>query len=133
METQPKSEEKTTILVIDDEQGVRDLFAKVLSRQDYNVLTAASGADGIQVAREQKVTLILLDIKMPGMDGLETLRRLKKVTPETAVIIITGYGTLQTSRKALKLGAVDYITKPFDLDFALSVIKDTLLKSSLEE
>ena len=133
METQPQSEGKTTILVIDDEQGVRDLFAKVLSRQDYNVLTAASGADGIQVAREQKVNLILLDIKMPGMDGLETLRRLKKVTPETAVIIITGFGTLQTSRKALKLGAVDYITKPFDLDFALSVIKDTLLKSSLEE
>ena len=133
METQPQSEGKTTILVIDDEQGVRDLFAKVLSRQDYNVLTAASGADGIQVAREQKVNLILLDIKMPGMDGLETLRRLKKVSPETAVIIITGFGTLQTSRKALKLGAVDYITKPFDLDFALSVIKDTLLKNSLEE
>lgn len=118
--------EKPRILVIDDEKDICDLFEKVLTEEGYTVLTALSGLRAIEIALENKPDLVLLDLRMPEMDGIEVLRRLKKIDKNIVIIMITAYGTMETARMAMKIGAYDYITKPFDLDYVKTVIKDGL-------
>ena len=117
---------KNTILVVDDEKDICDFFKDFLTEENYRTLTALNGKEGIEITRKEKPDLVLLDIKMPGMDGIAVLERIKKINPEIQVVMITGYGSLKTAREAMKLGAYDYITKPFDLKFIRQVIKDAL-------
>jgi len=121
---------KETILVVDDEKEICIILSDNLSQEGYRVLTAHNGKMALQLVRKEKPDLILLDIKMPGMDGIEALSRVKKMNKEIAVIMLTAYGTLETARKAMKLGAYDYITKPFDLFFLKSLVKEALGKLS---
>lgn len=102
------------ILVVDDEESIRWALSKALERDGYRVVLAADGAEGLQCAADPSIDLVLMDIKMPGSDGLETLSRMKEVRPELPVIIMTAFGTLQAAVQAMKRGAYDYITKPFD-------------------
>lgn len=118
--------DKNSILVIDDEKGICAFFEKVLTKEGYRVLTALSGDRGLAIIKMEKPDMVLLDLKMPGMDGIEVLRQIKKIDKNIVVIILTAYGTMETARMAMRLGAFDYLTKPFDLEYVKAVVKDGL-------
>jgi len=117
---------KHTILVVDDEKEICDLFQNFLTQEGYQVFTATNGVEAISLGKQNRLDLALLDIKMPGMDGIEALQKLKKVKKDMEVIILTGYGTLKTAKEAMRLGAYDYLTKPFDLGLVKSIIQEAL-------
>lgn len=104
------------ILVVDDDAGMRETMETVLSEDGYSVITAATGADALNLACEYNLHVILLDLRMPGMSGLELLPRLRSEAPRAPIIMMTAYGTIRTAVEAVKQGAYDFITKPFDLD-----------------
>ena len=106
----------TTVLVVDDELIVRESLGGWFREDGYEVSTAASGAEALRAVAERPFDVALLDIKMPGMDGLELQRRLRDAAPETAVIVMTAFASVDTAVAALKAGAYDYIVKPFDPD-----------------
>jgi ActR/RegA family two-component response regulator len=103
---------KPRLLVIDDEAAIRDSLKMILEYDGYEVLTAATGEDGIAQAEREAPDLLFLDVKMPGMDGLEVLQRLRHLVEATPVVVISGHGTVSTAVEAIKLGACYYLTKP---------------------
>ncbi|MDD2541822.1 MAG: sigma-54-dependent Fis family transcriptional regulator, partial [Desulfuromonadaceae bacterium] len=121
-----------TILIIDDEKDIRTALAGILEDEGYQVLTAESGAEGIECARQELPDLILLDIWMPGMDGLETLEKLKEQLPQITVIMISGHGTIETAVRATKLGAFDFIEKPLSLEKVLISVSNALQLQKLK-
>lgn len=106
---------KPMVLVIDDQPGIRRLLVEVLHEEGYAVAEAANGYDGLHKAREYNPALILMDMKMPGMDGIETLKELRRLGIGDKVIMMTAYGELDLVTEAKEIGAADYITKPFDI------------------
>lgn len=118
------------ILIIDDEQSIRRTLREILEYEKYQVEDADNGMDAIQMAKEQEFDVILCDIKMEGMDGIETLEAIKQIT-DCPVIMISGHGTIETAVEAIKKGAYDYIAKPPDLNRLLITIKNALDKSKL--
>ena len=112
------------VLIIDDQPGIRRLLAEILTEEGYSVITAINGIEGITKAQEMQPHIILVDMKMPGIDGLETLRELKQRNPREKVIMMTAYGELDLVNQARELGSVGYVTKPFDLLRLCSMIKD---------
>jgi len=116
---------KPIILVVDDDDGVLKLFDITL-RNEYKVLTVNNGREALELANKKKLDLVILDLKMPDMNGIEILRRINRIDENIEVIIITGYGTMKSARVAMKLGAYDYITKPFQIDYVKGLIKDAL-------
>jgi DNA-binding NtrC family response regulator len=117
---------KGKILVVDDEDIVRTSCSRTLSPEGYEVRLAKNGVEGLKMANEDRFDLVLTDLKMPDMDGIEVLRIIKEKWPETAVIIVTGYQTVDTAVKAIKLGAYDYIEKPFTPDALISAVAEAL-------
>ncbi len=114
---------KKTILLVDDEAGIRKVLKIALSDMGYTVLTAENGIEALEVFRDVQPPIVLTDIKMPEMDGIELLRRLKQESPETEIIIITGHGDLDLAIKSVKYEATDFVTKPINdevLEIALS-------------
>jgi len=122
----PNNMPVSRVMVVDDEPGVCDILRKILLKEGYEVQTAQNGPDALGLLKKDPVHVTLLDIKMPGMDGIEVLRNIRDIAPEVIVIILTAYGTLDTAREALHLGAYDYITKPFDNDFVKAMVKEAL-------
>ncbi len=120
-----------TVLIIDDEKDIRTALTGILEDEGYQVLNAESGAEGIECARQELPDLILLDIWMPGMDGLQTLEILKKQLPQITVIMISGHGTIETAVRATKLGAFDFIEKPLSLDKVLICVSNALQMQEL--
>jgi two-component system phosphate regulon response regulator PhoB len=116
---------KKTILVIDDEQDVLDVIRKRLENNEYKVITVSNGAKGLEAAAEKKPDLILLDIMMPGVDGLEVLRKIKLNRQISAipVIMLTAKGESKTIFEAEDLGAADYIIKPYDETELIDLIR----------
>lgn len=112
------------ILVVDDEKDVCDIFKKTLTQEGYDVFTALDGESGIEIVKEKKPDIVLLDLNMPKMGGIEVLQRIKEIDKNTVVIIITGYGSMDSARMAMRWGAFDYITKPIDLNYVKAVVKD---------
>lgn len=104
------------ILIIDDEAGMRDMISRMFADAGYATASAPDGAEGLKTARMEDFDLVVLDMSLPKMNGLEVLDGIKEWKPDLPVIIITAYGSTQTAIEALRLGAYDYITKPFDLD-----------------
>jgi len=102
------------VLVVDDEAGIRNLLQRTLEEAGYSVVTAASGQEALDKMSEMNIELAMLDIKMPGMSGIEVLRQISVNRPDTCVIMVTGIGDAQTAVEAMKLGAYDYLTKPFN-------------------
>jgi len=111
------------VLLVDDEPAVCKLFQKVLQEEGYRTITAASGREALALARQAAPDLILLDIVMPEMSGVETLRELRRRGHAAVVIMLTAQGSLQTAREAMLLGAYDYVTKPFNLEFLKTVLR----------
>ena len=121
-----KQRVKPNILVVDDEVEILKILEKVLTENGYNVLKAQNGTEALRIARKNNIKLALLDIKLPKMNGIELLGRFKKINPDLIVIMVTAFGTLKTAIEAMKLGAYDYITKPFDLNFIVSIVEQAL-------
>lgn len=117
---------KLSILVIDDDEGLRYSLERVLSARGYEIIQAASGEDGLKVAEKEKPAVILLDNRMGGITGIETLQHLRSVSPDSMVILMTAFGTTQTAIEAMKFGAFDYIIKPFDVAKILGLIEKAL-------
>ncbi|MDE2484124.1 MAG: nitrogen regulation protein NR(I) [candidate division NC10 bacterium] len=111
------------ILVVDDEESIRWALRKALEREGYRVVLAADGVEGLARAVDPSIDLVLMDIKMPGAEGLETLSRIKEARSALPVIIMTAFGSLQAAVQAMKRGAYDYITKPFDFDELVIVVR----------
>ena len=117
------------ILVIDDERATLAMFRLFLGAYGYEVLTAENGAAGIEVLRKERPSIVITDIKMPGMDGIEVLQQIKEIDPETEVIVITGHGDMDLAIEALDLNATDFINKPIQkeaLDVALRRAEERL-------
>ena len=105
-----------TIMVVDDRAGIRKLLQEVLQRAGYDVLTAASGDEAVALVQQNSIDLVLLDMKMSGMDGLDTLTLIKEVAPQVIVLIMTAYEELEVLKEARRRGAADCISKPFDIE-----------------
>ncbi len=117
---------KPRILVIDDEEIVRISCKKCLTPEGYEVDAAANGADGLRLTRENHYDLILTDLKMPDMDGMEFLVTMGETQPEAKVIMITGYSTVEHAEEATRLGAYNYIEKPFTPDTLIAAVREAL-------
>jgi nitrogen regulation protein NR(I) len=115
-----------TVLVVDDEQSITWAFEKFLTSLGHSVRSAATAEQGLEIARRDPPDLIILDIRLPGMDGLAALEEIRKINPGARVIVITAHGTLETAVRAVKLGAVDYLAKPVDLVKARRLIESAL-------
>jgi two-component system nitrogen regulation response regulator NtrX len=122
-----------TILIIDDEESVRKSLADVMRDEGYDVVTAASGREGIDLLGETQPSLALLDIAMPDMDGIEVLRRFREMRPDMPVIMVTGHGTIETAVKTTKMGAYDFMVKPPELAHLNLVVKHGLEEFRLRE
>jgi len=120
-----------SILIVDDEQVVRDSLSKWFREDGYKVSSAASAAEALQQLQAQRWDIILLDIKMPGMDGMELQLRIKEIDPTPTIIFITAHATVDTAVKALKEGAFDYVTKPVDPDYLSHLVTNALKQRSL--
>jgi two-component system response regulator PilR (NtrC family) len=113
-----------SILVIDDEDIMREILEALLSREGYHVKLAASGEEGLELARTQTFDVAVVDVMMPGMDGLAALEELKKIDDELPVLMVTAFASVETAIAAMKRGAFDYITKPFKNDEVLVVVRN---------
>ncbi|MBI3610015.1 MAG: response regulator [Nitrospirae bacterium] len=120
-----------TILIVDDEEHIRRLCSEILQRKSYQTVAVAGAQEAIEIARSQPFDLLLTDISMPGMDGLELLRAMKEIQKEIAVVIITGYGTMDNAVQALQLGAQGFVIKPFSQQELLQAVEDALEKHRL--
>lgn len=105
-----------TVLVVDDEKGIRDGSERIISRMGCNALTAKNGEAGLDIIGRTDVAIVLLDLKMPGIDGMEVLKRIQAMKRDILVIVITGFATIETAIEAMKRGAYDFIPKPFEPD-----------------
>ena len=114
------------ILVIDDDTSLRRVLEYNLEEQGYEVRTAADGEEGLELFAEQEPDLVITDLKMPGMGGFQVLSAVKERAPDTIVIVITAFGDVETAVKAMKLGAYDYVTKPFNRDELKLVVQKAL-------
>ena len=122
---------KALIMIVDDEEGIRESLAQIVE-DDYDAVTASSGEEAIRIAKETVPDLVLLDIWMVGMDGIQTLQELKAAYPDLPVIMISGHANIENAIKATRMGAYDLLEKPLSLDKVLLTIQRALEKKSLE-
>lgn len=113
---------KKKILICDDEEGVRESL-KLILEDNYDLDFAATGTEALVKIKNNSPSIVILDIKMPKMNGLETLKEIKKTSPNTKVIIASGYQSVETAQEAIKFGASDYVVKPFESKSLLETIK----------
>lgn len=120
--------EQGKILVVDDEETVRNLLQRLLSEAGYEVVTAANGEEALCRVSQGEVNVVLLDIKMPGMSGTEALAKITAEYPDVCVLMVTAVVEVQTAVETLKLGAYDYITKPFNRDDVIKKLREAITK-----
>ncbi|MCU9613323.1 response regulator [Caldibacillus lycopersici] len=119
------------ILIVDDQFGIRILLNEVFQKEGYRTFQAANGKQALEIVKMYSPDIVLLDIKIPGMDGIEILKRLKKINTEIKVIIMTAYGELDMISEAMELGALTYFAKPFDITELRETVRTHMpLKSS---
>lgn len=119
-------EGKGKVLIVDDDPGIRDLFVKILKNAGLTSYEVKSGEECMEFVKKNKPDVILLDLKMADMDGVDTLRLIKQYDKNIVVILVTAYATINTAIEAMKLGAFDYIAKPFDNDKIISLVEKAL-------
>jgi len=118
---------ESKILICDDEFGIRESLRMIL-HDKYPLVFAEDGQQAVDLLEKEKIDLVLMDINMPRLSGIEALQRIKEIDPAIQVLILTGYGSLDTAIQAIKYGAFDYITKPFDMNDLLEIIEVGLQK-----
>src|SRR6185295_3913462 len=121
-----------SVLVVDDEEGIRQTLSGVLEDEGLSVETAATGEACLAAFERRGFSCVLLDVWLPGIDGIETLERLKGVYPETAVIMISGHGSIETAVRATRLGALDFIEKPLQIERTVLAVSNALRQKQLE-
>jgi len=119
------------VLVVDDEPGMRSLLTRVMEKEGYSAASCADGNEALQAIAKEDWDLVIADIDMPGMDGIELLKHIRKDSPQVPVLMITAYATVETAVEAMKLGAHDYITKPFAMDELKIVVGKALERQRL--
>ncbi|MDP2730185.1 MAG: response regulator [Dehalococcoidales bacterium] len=124
------SSQRAGVLVVDDERSVTDLLSTVLKEEGYGCITAATGEEALEKLSMSNVDVALIDLRLPGMPGMDVLRVIKAAYPRTAVIVVTAAGDAETAVQAMKTGAVDYITKPFEVERVSQSI-ETALQASI--
>jgi len=122
----------TSVLIVDDEEGIRETLSGIFQDEGYNVITAGSGEEALKILKEQSPDLVLLDVWLSGIDGIETLQEIKKTNPELPVVIISGHGNIELAVKATRVGAYDFLEKPLSLERVLLVARRALEKRTLE-
>ncbi len=120
-----------TLLVVDDEPGIVDSLQKIFEREHLRVLTATSGADALEIVRREPVSVLITDLMMAGMSGIDLLKASRTLSPETETVLMTAYGTVENAVEAMKLGAYDFVTKPLKRAHLLRVVGKALEKRSL--
>jgi signal transduction histidine kinase len=123
---------RRTLLIVDDEDGPRQSL-RIVFKDDYHVLLGDNGAKAIELARQHAIDAAVLDIRMAGMSGVDLLAKLKEIHPGIEVIMLTAYETIETARQALRLGACDYLTKPFDLSTMRAAVANAMERRSVSE
>ncbi|WP_272047645.1 response regulator [Paenibacillus thiaminolyticus] len=118
--------DKKKVLIVDDQNGIRVLLMEVFSSEGYSTYQASNGKIALNIVREESPDIVLLDMKIPGMDGLEILKQIKKMEPQMKVIMMTAYGELDMIKEATDLGAIMHFTKPFDIDEMRVAVNMTL-------
>src|SRR5713101_6297156 len=114
------------VMIVDDEKGIREALKQVLEYEEIEVHVCASGHEAIRAYPDFKPHLVFLDVKMEGMDGLETLKRIRALDSQAQVVMISGHGTIQTAVEATQLGAYDFLDKPLDTDRILLTLRNAL-------
>src|SRR5436190_13624763 len=120
------------ILIIDDEEAVCWSLQSAFERAGYRVAVAPSAEEGLKCARDDRPDAVFLDVRLPGMDGLDALEELRRLTRDAPIIVITAHGNLSTAVRAVEGGAFDYLAKPFDLDQALDTVARALKRRALQ-
>ena len=123
MKQRGKTMELKKILVVDDENSVRNMITVLLQKEQFDASGASSGEEALQILGERPFDLVLCDIRMPGMDGLEVLSTIRSLYPDTTVIMMSAFGTVDLAVEAMKQGAYDYISKPFKTDEILLTLR----------
>jgi two-component system, NtrC family, response regulator AtoC len=118
--------ERKQVLIVDDEPNLRKILSAQLTRDGYDVLTAEDGEQGLQLLRDHHIDLVITDLKMPKVDGMTLLKKALEEEPELPIILITAHGTIDTAVEALKIGAFDFVTKPFDKDEVRQIVSKAL-------
>lgn len=121
------------VLIVDDDASIRKRCVQLLNKKGYDVEGVSSGNAALPIVKNRQTPLVITDIRMAGINGIELLEKIRSESPETEVVMITGYGTVESAVKAIKLGAYDYLTKPFDMDKLLKVVENVATKFSLRE
>lgn len=125
---------RTGVMLVDDEVGFVDAMAKRLAKRELDIVTAHSGPEALKkLDANNKVDVVILDVKMPIMDGIETLREIKKAHPLVEVIMLTGHATVETGIEGMKLGAYDYLVKPCDIEQLMVKVQQAKSKKSQHE
>ena len=122
-----------SVLVVDDEPGIREFLQIMLDREGYDVSCAANGREAINFFKKKRYDVVVADIRMPKVNGFEVLNRIKELSPETNVIMITAYASFESAVESMKEGAYDYITKPFNVDEVKTTVKHALQKKGVVE
>lgn len=121
------------VLIVDDEIDFMETLIKRMKKRDVNIDGVGSGAAALEALDQKRIDLVVLDVRMPGMDGLETLKRIKARHPLIEVIMLTGTADVDTAVKGMELGAFDYLMKPMDIDELLYTLEDAYLQKTLKE
>jgi len=117
--------QKETILIVEDEAGPRESLRMIL-KPFYNLYTASNGQDAIHLVQNQNISLVTLDLNMPGLSGIDVLKEIKKMKPDIEVVIITALATLPNAQKGMRFGASDFISKPFHVSEVLTIVQKSL-------
>lgn len=124
---------KVRVLIVDDEEKFADYLSKRLLNRDYQVSVALSGEEAVERIRQENWDVVILDVLMPGMDGIETLREIKRLKPLTEVIMLTGHASVESGVEGMKLGAYDYLMKPCDTEELVSKINQAYDRKAEQE
>ncbi|MCD6562064.1 MAG: response regulator [Deltaproteobacteria bacterium] len=125
--------EKLKMMLVDDEQRFLSTFKKLLAKKGYDILTVPSGQDALEKLRTENIHVVILDVKMPGMDGITTLKQIKKLYPMVEVIMLTGHATAESAVEGLKSGATDYLMKPADVEDLIQKAEEAYSKRQILE
>ena len=124
---------KTRVLIVDDEELFSESLSSRLTIRDYDVTTSPSGKDALEILKRYNFDVIILDVAMPGMNGIETLREIKKIKPLTEVIKLTGNATVETAIEGMKLGAIDFLIKPCETEELVAKINKAYEKKAEQD
>ena len=125
------SETQRVILVVDDEEGLREGLSHLLEDEGYRVLCASTGEQAFEIVRQTHVDLVLTDMKMPGMNGIELLKKVRAIRQEIGVIILTGFGEIESYIEAMNFGAMEYVSKPFKVNELKFIVQKILNRSNV--